>query len=118
LRLHVPSEAGQRALRAAEAFDALGMAQDAARARFFVAVAALALEGPAAALPALDAARDELREAGCDSWAAVAIHRHAEACREVDRAEDARAGAREAAAKLSALGLRERAGRAESLLAL
>src|SRR5205814_886558 len=35
-----------------------------------------------------------------------------------DRAEDARAGAREAAAKLSALGLRERAGRAESLLAL
>jgi CHAT domain-containing protein len=117
LRLNVPAEAAVRARRAAHVFDELGMGQDAARARFFVAVAALAVDGPEEAIPALERARDELRATGCESWSAVAVHRLAEARREAGHVAEARVEAEEAAARLEALGLRERAGRAECLLA-
>jgi hypothetical protein len=117
LRMNLSAEAARRAKSAAEAFDALGMAQDAARARFFLAVARRPERSAADSLEALASSTEELHAVGCVAWAEMARHRWAEALRETGLWTEAKAAAVAAARRLEELGLRERAGRAECLVA-
>jgi tetratricopeptide (TPR) repeat protein len=116
LRLNMPSDARERAVRAASELDRLGVSQDAARARFLAAIAQRNL-GDESGLRALEAAHEELGQRGLPAWQAIALHRLAEADREAGRFEQARDRALAASRELARLGMPDRAGRAEVLAA-
>jgi CHAT domain-containing protein/tetratricopeptide (TPR) repeat protein len=113
LRLNLPEQAAAWAERAAVVFDRLGIVQDAARARFFAAAASRGLGAREGATADLERALADFKRLGCEAWEAVCLHRLAELDRETGDLDRALARADEAARRLTALGLVERAGRAE-----
>jgi len=117
LRLDLPDAAASTASRSIGVFEGLGMVQEAARARFFAAAAARRRSAFAEARTSLEGALAEFRRLSCASWEAVCLQRLAEMDRADGATDRAAARADEAAAKLEALGMAERAGRADVLLA-
>jgi CHAT domain-containing protein len=117
LRLNLDAEAHASADRAHGVFERLGMQLEAARARFFRAVAARRQHRRAEAEEGLHAARAAFRTLGCEAWEAIALHRLAELDRDTGNAGRAASRAAEAAQRLRRLGLVDRAGSAELLLA-
>jgi CHAT domain-containing protein len=117
LRLNLSVHAAVHAERAALVLLRLGVGQDAARARFFHAMATRRLsrwkDWPGGLLPVLEA----FRQQGCPAWEAICLHRLAEIDLERGDTALARDRASEAARRLFELGFSERAAHAEILVA-
>jgi len=117
LHLNLFSDARVCAERSQGVFAALGLAQDAARARFFAVAAARNLEVGDAVGRELEACQQDFERLGLDAWSALALARLAEVDRDAGRLEVARARAEEAALRLRQVGLTDRACRAEVTVA-
>jgi tetratricopeptide (TPR) repeat protein len=117
LRLGLHSVAADCARRAAQSFDRHGMRLDAARTRFFLAVATRDQAKPDATIDSLVHALHAFRAEGCEAWVALCLQKLAELEWERGDAAVAAERAQQASERFFAAGLLERGGRVEVLRA-